>query len=553
MPRTAKTTSALGTFGVYGPPSSDEREVLRTASEYRNALCEIYASRHDATIEHRNEWFPQLYVAMVHFEDLGAKIYRVEKLIKQYHSELRDRNALTEEQDATLTELREQRKEAAAEIKREKKPWLEMFVAFREHWRTQADWKNIKTLAKRRFLYEPIKWPNECIAAYGRLWMEHDLSERDLDRQFAPVLHSAIRAEIKEASKPKLKADGPGMRYTYGRDPQPRPWEKLTLQFSGGLPVGTASRSLSIEPTYTNHKASGDATLYDVTQQIGTSENPRLIKYRVKFHRDLPPAVIQRWSLVVRGDRRTVIPVCTNLDMTKPVGKGTFTYDLTWTVRKAGVEVAHFWGEHVNERLVIPMWLVARRLVVAEFQLRFDTQANEVLAKLGHPPKPNAKQGMEALAEYAARNTLSADVAQLLDHNQRDMHLVRKDAASAGRCIESIYKTVARRVCSLHDSVIHDTLDIARLKRYDTRDLLREDVVPQKSREILHAVSPGKLREALKSYGLAASDAVRPEKPGDARETELFTGYVSSLGATTGRKESLPNRRSQSDVAAVTP
>jgi len=88
-------------------------------------------------------------------------------------------------------------------------------------------------------------------------------------------------------------------------------------------------------------------------------------------------------------------------------------------------------------------------------------------------------------------------------------------------------------------------IDLKRIKRYDTRDLLQEDKMPPASREILFAVAPGKLKEMIESSDLVASDKVIEVHPEDARETDLFTSYIRKLGDATGPKTNLDNRRSQ--------
>lgn len=572
MANTTKQTQALGTFGVYGKPG-DELAVLKTANEFRLRLCELYQERHEAMIDFRNAAFPELFAALVRFENIKARIYDLEKAIKAYHSDVRDRNAVTDEQEVLLKQLRAERTEALAEVKHQRKRWSELLKAFSTWWRTLADWKNVKSLTDRKSRYATIQQDlaaqgdplrrgfvrAQCAtndlsapgdsgdsqgltngADYALLWMKFDLRERDLSAEFAPKLHPAIRQEIIEASQPKTSATSPGMRYQVGRRLELRPWTKATNQFGGGglevLDALEGTNQFSIRRVYTNHKGQCDESVYEVQQQIGTRHQPTLIRYRTKIHRALPgDATIQRWTLAVRDNKRVVIPIISGMNFKKPTGSGVFRYELRWTKRKAGIEVARFIGDHVNEPLVIPNWLIDKRMALKATQTACDLEANELLARRGCTPPPNEKQGYEALKVFCVEHDRDAEAANLLHAQFREIRRATKAMQSATRCIEEIYKVVTSRVCRLHDSIVPNELDLTKLKRYDTRDLLKEDIIPPASREILFAVAPGKLKALLNGYGLTKSDQEIPDS--DAPVTDVFTGYIQNLGVKTGRKE----------------
>lgn len=542
--------------------------MLSAASEYRNELADLYHRRHQRTIELRDEHHPELFAAMVARERAAAKIFEIERRVKAHHSEVRNRNAVPPELRDSLEHERSALKAARAAYAAASGPWKLAFRARADYWAGLADWKNVKDRAKRAALYESIEWPLDAeayqaaldakgraydvselrpalVAALGRMTMELDLAERRLDAQYAAALHSAIRAEIKEACQPKLSKTGPGTRYLYGRPPENRPWEKLSLHFPGGLSVADAlagkSRQLQITQL--------DQSLYEVVQQIGTAAEPRRLRY-VIARGELPPeAVIMRWSHVTRERitrggsrvyRRYVTPVCAGL-AARDVGSGVVQYRLRWTRTRAGVHVATFWdAEGYYERLIVPQWIVERIAAVSDQQAIWDARANALLDATG--VNRGRLQGVEALAKHA---DVGPDARQLLDEAQRALQLAANDARRARGCIEEIYRVAAARLRTRYAAVRHDEIDLAKLKRYDTRDLLREDKLPPASRETLHAVSPGKLRQLLKQSGLAASDADLPPPPDDARESDLLTSYVRSLGVKTGRRESVVPGRSQ--------
>lgn len=555
-------TQALARCGVYGRPGPDEIDVLELADAYRRELCALHQERHEALIDLRNRLFPTLLPALFERERLWYEIAAIEREIKAYHSHVGDRNAVTVEQEQRLKAAREARKKAVARAKAELAPWSALLKEFRAVYKDAADWKNVKSLDKRIDALRAIQWP-EHLRELAELWIDYDLQERELSRRYQDRgLHSAIRAEIVAASKPKIGKTGPGMRYQYGRRLDIKPWSKITLQFGdGGLSVADAlagnNRQFSLAPVYTNHKAKGDKTVYRVRQKIGVGDSVRWIEYTCKLHRELPPeAILKRWSLVVEGDKRYVVPIVDNIDISKPTGQGVLTYDLHWTVRKAGVEVASFFGTHVNERLVIPNWIVESRMAHKDTQQRCDLLANELLAQRGATPQPNCKQGVEALADWCDKHPSDYAAANQLDDMRHRLRVSLKESQRAIRCIEKIYETVARRVCQLHSQIVPDPIDLRQVKRYDTRDLLRVDVVPQRSREIMHALAPGKLKALLTRYGLevVASGAVADNLPGSVRpdeETDLFTSYVNGLGRKTGTKSNQPNHRSQHTAESV--
>lgn len=543
------STQALGTFGVYGPPSQDEIDVLVLASQYREELVALLHERHRASIDYRNERFPNLWDALVECEHLKALIWQIEREIKEHHSELRDRNAVTKEQEIRLRHLRAELKQANKAMREERQKWFDHEKAFREFFKKLEDWKNVKDYTKRKAIYAAIDWPEE-VADYGRLWIDYDQRQRELGLRYQSLgLHFTIRAEINDASKPKLSKTGPGMRYQYHRTPQPKEWQKITLQIVGGLKVADAiegkSRVLSMTPVYSNNKASGPQTLYDVSQQIGTKDGDRLLVYRVKFHRPLPDdAIVQRWTLKVDGEKRYCIPILKNHGLTKQTGQGTIAYDLTWRRCKDGIQVCHFWGDHINEALVIPQWLIERRLAVKTEQAACDSECNALLMTRGDTPQANERQGMAALEVYAAKHHDDPRLANKLADCNRRMKAARKLETKAIRTIETIYEMVAHRVAKLHSHLVADEIDLCELKRYDTRDLLTRDRIPRKSREYLAAVAPGKLSARLKQSGLARGEAA-DDFQGVTRTTDVFTRYIRSLGVSTGAKEQAKNHRSQ--------
>jgi hypothetical protein len=594
------TTQAIGTFGVYGRPRDDEITILAMADEYREKLCAVLHLRHRAVVDLRNTSYPDLYAAMSELEAVKSAIYSAEKSIKEHHSETRDRNAVTDEQRSRLTQLRKTRTHWLHRISELRPLWSDVLRARALYWSRLAHWKDVKTLAKREDMYAAVQWPatlspylaidavlqseaealaasegRDCnrrplspridsavIAQLGVIEMACDLEQRRLSFQFqGRGLHSAIRAEIVEASQPKLTKTGSGMRYEYHRDPEPRPWQKLSLHFPTGLAITELlsgdNPSLSLSPIYTQH-ASHEHTVYDCRQQIGTAGEPRVISYRVKFHRQLPEyGIVRRWTLAVRDSgKREVIPIVQDHGLVKPTGDGVFGYDVTWRSTPDGIQVCHFVGVHVNERLILPRWLIDARLSVSAAQREGDHLANEIILEhTGAEPPVGGKQGMHYLEDYCSRNPTDTLAHNELHDFQRTMAFATKRMKRAVRCIEKIYETVTYRVCSLHSQIINDPIDLMELKRYDTRDLLRYDPLPSRSREYLAAVSPGKLKALLNGYGLASGD-VEPEILGTARIatfTDLFTSFVRSLAVKTGTKRDSITSRSQHAALEVSP
>lgn len=548
---------ALGKFPVHLFASESEREVLARADEFRAAYCALQQERHQRTIDLRNAAFPALWQSLVEYEAIGARIYDLEKAIKALHAEERNRNVRTEEQVEQLTALRKRRDEAAARVKIGKRNWLH-FLAVQACWiNSLADWKNIKTLAKRREAYAAIKPPDSlalefawearedklCAAKpererrefpvvnpaaadlYRQIDLDLDIRERELGIAFQERgLHSAIRAEIIEASQPKLGKDKPGIRYRYGRKPEIQPWRKITLQFAGGMPVDKLLAgecpSLSLEPA--------DGDFYRIKQQIGTAKKPRVIEYLARIDRQFS-GMVNRWSIVyAEFGKRRIVPIMAEAKEARAHSPGVLHYDLTWTIRKAGVQVCRFWSERINETLMLPNELIARRIRHHESQQECDLKANAFLAKSSRRPFAGKVQGFEALAAYCHEYREDTEAENLRWRLDRVLKNTLRTSQRAARCIEEIYKVVAKRVCERHDSIVHDEISLAGVKRYDTRDLLKDDKLPPKSRTILQAVAPGKLREALKGYGLPASGEVaQPETPPN---TDVFSFWILSLG-----------------------
>lgn len=566
-------TTALGRFGVMPPYDEplDEQQTaaLELANEFRQRQCALQQERHERSINLRNDLFPTILALSITYHSIRARIVEIEKAINKHHSDVRDRNAVTEEQRATLVSLRAERDATLKAISAARQPWKQLFKDFSEWWANIPDperpeccwrinWKSVKTLAVRRQLYAGVALPDGPIGRYAALWIELDLRERELEQEYAGRIHSSTRAAIKEASVIKLTRTAPGMRYCYGQAPEPTKWRQLCLNFDGGgLSLADAlagrSRQLRLTRLYSNNKASGEETLYEVEQQIGTSANPHVLTYRMKWHREYPMSVkIRQWYLNVLPDgTRYVVPTCSGVPFRTSRGSDSFTYELLWYPVPGGIEVGRFVGASVCESLVLPHWLVGRIFRVDVLQAEFDNRANAFLKSRGVVPQPQAdgkkpRQGVKALEVYLDANPQDAGATNLLYSFDKPLYLAREDAARASRCIEKIYETVANRVCALHAQVLHDDLDLAHEARYRTRDLLRPDLSSDESKRRRQAVAPGKLRECIEKRGLtaAASGWVPVSLPADARNTDIFTSYVQSLGVATGRKQSQPRYRS---------
>ncbi len=540
----------FASLGVYDQPSDDERNVLLLADKFRGRLAEVLQARHQAVTDYRNAHYPELWEALVETERLYFRIGEIEKRIKAHHSEVRDRNAVPPEMETELKDARAARSAALAAVKTGRAAWSAHLKAFGQWWKNAAEWHKIKSLDVRRKAYAALNPPEE-LAEYCALHVASDLQERELSREFQERgLHSAIRSEIVEATQPKLKKDGPGIRYRYGRKPEPRPWRKLTIILAGGAAwtdvLAGAVPGLSAKTVYVNHPAGGDEAVLEVEQQIGTADFPRRIVYRMKLDKPLPEgAVVNRWSLVIRENgKREAMPLLADVPA-KRSGVAAFGYNLRWTVRPEGIEIAEFRGAHVNERLILPIWLVLKRMALQHRQAVCDGLANDALERVGisRSKKPGSLHGVSALEAYVVEHPTATREGNVLDALRRDLRRADRASKSAAKCIQDVYRSTAAKVCRLHAEVRHPEIDLSKIKRYDTRDLLREDVLPPESRTILQAVAPGKLREAVRMYGLTSVEE-SPDVPASAPETDLFTSYVNSLGTKTGTRPSGTNRRS---------
>lgn len=557
---------ALGSFAVVGRLPEPVFAVLELADEYRQKLCSLYRERHERTVNLRNERFPALYAALVEFEAAGARVAEIERGIKSHHAKIRDRNAVQAEQRSDLQEARRRRSEAQQLVKAGRERWAAVLVGWRKWFSAQTNWKNVKALNKRRDAYAQLGFPASleqlaavlgaeskldvslvdlaALEAYGRLDLECDLRERELSAEYqAKGLSSGIRGEIDEASQPKIGKSGPGTRYEYGRTPNVRPWGKLTTQFVGGLSLDAA-----IEGTRQFRIEGCGGKIRRVWQQIGTAANPQLVDYLVKFHRPIPAEIkFQLWSLVVEGEqvvlknrdgvirevtrhKAHVVPiVAANLD--KPTGDGVLHCRIGWKRAPCGgVQVVEFRGPHVNERLILPAWLVDARMDAKATLAGCDSEANEYLARLGEAPKTGRRQGVVALRQYCFSHPDDQRAREFLGGLALEVYLGRREARRAVRAIEKIYETVTARVCRLHAELALAAPDLARKRRYATRDLLAQNAPAEPVRELLFAVAPGKLKALLSGYGLLASSEVVDWEAGAARDTDIFRSWVNSLG-----------------------
>lgn len=194
----------------------------------------------------------------------------------------------------------------------------------------------------------------------------------------------------------------------------------------------------------------------------------------------------------------------------------------------------------------MPWRLIEDRMAVKDEQVRIDALCNAILASRGAAPPAGKQQGYWALAAYVAEHRDDEALGVYRSCSQA-MQVATRTMQRAVRSIEKIYELVVARVCRLHGTIIADPLDLSRLKRYDTRDLLRDDVLPAKAREYMQAAAPGKLAALLKGYGLNASGDVRPDRQDASRETDLFTSYVrdwfGGQGPRDGRSHGLSQKR----------
>lgn len=563
-------------FGILAEAGRDERTLLLLAGSYRLALYQSHLAEHRARIEFRNEQFPDLWNALIEWERWKAECYRIEERIKAYHSEVRNRNAVRPEDEESLREARECRQAAYTHVRSGRKLWSRFLATYKAAFHAAGTWKNVKTLGRREAQYRDLDWAKllseaqrrkqadidaadseadrekmqkrydavewgtdpDLLAEYAAIVLHHDLERRKLSREYqGRGLSSGTRGEIDAATKPKLSKSGPGTRYAYhaGRRDLPKPWRKLVLQFAGGLNVADALSGRSKQLRMRPHPRKNS---YRVTQQLGTKDDPCEVEYVLRAHRPLLPGdVIQRWSLVIEqraddtddGRWRREAHVTLQRDL-PPKSKGTAILNcrLRWTRRSAGIEVAEFTSPQVNESLVIPNWLLDRRLIASQTQAVLDGRANQLLTDRGVDGR-----GLESLNDWIRKTDGDDETLRFARKARRRMRRARNIERWSIRTIESIYRTVVYRLAARHGTLQLAELDLAESARYDTRDLLKEDKLPKASRTLRQAVAPGKLKAWLQS-ALPASGEVSGELPGVARNSDVFTSYVASLGPKGG-------------------
>lgn len=584
-------------FGVYCEAGRPERDVLELADEYRLGLCQHHWQELRETTAFRNRLVPGIERLEWQLDAVGLVIWTIERDIKRHHSDVRDRNAVTDEQREALAAARERRQGYSAALREKRERWAAFLATYKASWNQLADWKNVKSLERREEMYRDPDWgralddarrtleaaandesldPREreaarkryekcdwsvspaLLAEYGAIVMPHDLARRQLSREYQDRgLHSGIRGEIDPASRPKRGKDGPGIRYNCKAFEPPAPWRKLVVQFPGGLTVADAaagrSRMLRIE-------RGENPRIVRVYQRITGGASPVEIDYLVKVHRTLRlDDVIMRWALVIdqRQDRtpdgywkRTAhVTLQHDLPSKHQAGGPPLYCRLRWTVRRAGVEVAEFWSERVHERLILPHWLVDRRILLAETQAAVDRRANDLLEQHGVTVSGRQSTGLAALQDHL-REHPDEELQRNLGFLERRVHRARQVQRWSISTITKIYETVAYRLAAIHGAVWIKPLDLATVKRYNTRDLLREDRIPRDSRKVLAACAPGRLKDRLLK-AMPASDEAEPPEPDAARGSDVFTSYVALLGARGGCWSRSGSRRSHGRAEVV--
>lgn len=596
-------------FGIAGEASAGERQLLALADDYRQARHQSHAEEHRRLIDWRNDRFGELFDALVEWEQAKARVSQIERRIKRYHSEVRDRNAVTAEDAEALEAARAQRQATGQTAKAHRESWYRLQRAYRAAFAAAAEWKDVKTLDKRRELYgrldwhrlleeaerrarrairdadspkkrraarrryDAVNWQAEAqdLAELAAIILPRDLERRRLSREYqGRGLHSATRGEIDAATKPKLSRTGPGTRYVYHSRRLPRPWRKLVVQPAGGLLVGDAlagrSKQLSLQRLPdVDREGRRRRRRYAVCQQLGNAEHPKMLRYVVRAHRPLLETdVIQRWALVIEhepdrsddGYWRRSAHITLKRDL-EPKTNGAV--DVLWVrvgwrrVKGGGIQVAEFRSPRVNEDLVLPAWLVERRLIVDRVEQMCDERANALLLERGvnvsgkrtGRPSREENSGMAALNNFLRRGRCEPALAEAYQAETRRLRRAKRIRRWAIGAIEKIYETAAARLAARHGSVWIVPLNLDRLKRYDQRDLLSEDRLPPASRRLLMAASPGKLQAALLRALPAASGGVAPLGPGVARSSDVLTSWVDSLGSSGGRVSTCASDRSQ--------
>jgi hypothetical protein len=494
-------------------------------------LCDLHHKYHCDRIELRNTHFPVLWRACVAFEAARAKHHDYNRLLAHQDmviGALRKEKADLRAQKADLSEVTDKLNAANTEKKcladtrdKYKSECVDVLWSARSEAKKEYDTrreayhaalKAVSDLAKslgygpnnhrRKELPTPEYAEGSWEFAYQTVSYQFGRDKKALGARYqAAGLHSGIRGEISTAVDE--------MEFTCSDRPRPAPYNTLPLQFKKTAKKDCPTfaeleqRCQGLKLTYLGSGAGkrGDCYLYEVEQQIGTSGKPRTITYELMMHRPWPKdAKLQRWALRLRDDREYVSIILSREASTEPDTRPTSyvanDYSMGRMRDDGGLSVAHFVGEHINEEVYIPSWLVNKFRAIEDMDAAIDASAGKLLTDLDGSLRGDKLVTIRRLAETSMR------AQEWLAWRSKEWSYRNKLHRQATRAREHIFQVAVARISRLHTHLIEDQVEIAELKRKKTRDRAKGDGLRDETRRNATIAAPGELRKFLRASGM---------------------------------------------------
>lgn len=373
--------------------------------------------------------------------------------------------------------------------------------------------------------YTDGTYENAVTAMFEKFYSD----QKELSARYQKLgLHSTIRAEILDAI-----AD-----MTFTCDPlKPgdiAPHSSLSVQIKAksGHSAPTfdelmaGSYGLAIQYVGSGTGKNNDCHLYHIRQDVGTRDVPRVAEYDMLLHRPIPAnASMQRWTLVL-GEKPyvTVMIGKTVVACESKTSYVTNDYSTGRQVAGGGLLVCHFLGEHINEPVYLPGWLVEKFQRVDELDEMLAESAGDLLKSLGLSERDHK------ITTIRNSSSQFSECADWLSRFDRTWNARNKMLKQARGCRDAIFHTVAARVSKLHTHLIEDPIDLAELKRNKTRDRRRDHDLSDRNRRNFQIAAPGELRRILRETNLDRSIKITTEH---SSRTCPNCGHVNAESAKT--------------------
>lgn len=600
--------------------------------QYKADLIDVYHAQHVAEIDLRNEFFPELYAACVAHQASRSRWIELDRAISKQSSAIGYLKKLKKDAKESGTVLADY-DERAGEASTEKKALVDArnkykaetvdalyadvvakrrvfndrkaaFFAARKAVSDQLKAEGVGPNSSRR---KEARWPTYAAGSFEARFEEI--------RATADAGHKALRNKyqklgLHEGTRGKIDKDVKDIKDTgleYRPRMKPVKSDSFVLQFKkqkgrcftlADLVIDKAAKWESGRWSFLVLKYLGhgqgkrdDSYLYAVRQNIGTAKRPVYIEYQLMMHRRIPEnAELAKWTLRLNGGRPYVSPIFDHAGMPRKTGNCVFTCDYSFgrLDDDGNLVVCYLLGDHINEELILPAWLVAKFEACAQIDEWLAGEAKKFFEALGKKTKGCAIRAIYGL------------IAKYENHGEGDVHDYNRAVkwiawyhsekaqreklfSQAARARDNIYLTAAARVARLHSHWIDDPMNIAEGKRKQSRDKAVPDVLPDIVRSRAFYAAPGKIRKAFRKKGLIqdrkiktenssrtcqhcrhvnlgdpkkllkcavcggkwdrdfgaclehlARAGVDPKKYSVARKTDVVTSYIKSLGVKTG-------------------